>query len=243
MPEQSLARRTSTVYLLVFGNSWCTLFFGGAQIASHVDTSHATHISQRKGHSLTSTHLLDLSGCLDVPRVKPFTPLGKQPFTGVVKSADAIFENEEVVGGQEAACQVHSIRLKFVSFSRLLLLEYFGITVVIPVRILEHFTLHNEKSTMVLTDRQRHDLHLGIYEYLKSKDGDAFQQAAAAFALADPEVVQQQPDAKPLASAGSTLLEKKWTAIPRLQKKVMELDGNKYFCSSVCLLVYMSMFS
>ena len=93
------------------------------------------------------------------------------------------------------------------------------------VRQLEHFIPHNKKpTTMVLTDRQRNDLHLGIYEYLKSRDGDAFQQAAAAFAHADPEVVQQPPNAKPLASAGSTLLEKKWTAIPRLQKKVLELE-------------------
>ena len=76
---------------------------------------------------------------------------------------------------------------------------------------------------MVLTDRQRNDLHLGIYEYLKSRDGDAFQHAAAAFAQADPAVVQS--NAKPLAAAGSaTLLEKKWTAIPRLQKKVLELE-------------------
>jgi platelet-activating factor acetylhydrolase IB subunit alpha len=75
---------------------------------------------------------------------------------------------------------------------------------------------------MVLTDRQRNDLHLGIYEYLKSREGDAFQQAAAAFAQADPAVVQ--PNAKPLAASGSTLLEKKWTAIPRLQKKVLELE-------------------
>ena len=79
---------------------------------------------------------------------------------------------------------------------------------------------------MVLTDRQRKDLHSGIYDYLKSQPGEAFAQAAAAFALADPEACA--------ASNGTTtsntkklttpLLEKKWTAIPRLQKKVLELE-------------------
>ena len=73
---------------------------------------------------------------------------------------------------------------------------------------------------MVLTDRQRADLHSGIYEYLLSRgDNEAFQAAAAAFAEADPAVSSKT------YKAGSTpLLEKKWTAIPRLQKKVLELE-------------------
>lgn len=72
---------------------------------------------------------------------------------------------------------------------------------------------------MVLTDRQREDLHAGIYEYLKSR-GEAFEAAAAAFAVADPAAA-----AKTTNNVGrNPLLEKKWTAIPRLQKKVLELE-------------------
>lgn len=72
---------------------------------------------------------------------------------------------------------------------------------------------------MVLTDRQRVDLHAGIYEYLLSREGEGFQKAAEALAEADPESCTKKPD------AGKTpLLEKKWTAIPRLQKKVLELE-------------------
>ena len=72
---------------------------------------------------------------------------------------------------------------------------------------------------MVLTDRQREDLHAGIYEYLLSR-GDAFADAAKAFAVADPKSSEKKTN-----NVGMTpLLEKKWTAIPRLQKKVLELE-------------------
>jgi len=71
---------------------------------------------------------------------------------------------------------------------------------------------------MVLTDRQRSDLHAGIYEYLLSREG--FQDTAAAFAIADPESAEKD---LPTGSS-ATLIEKKWTAIPRLQKKVLELE-------------------
>lgn len=71
---------------------------------------------------------------------------------------------------------------------------------------------------MVLTDRQRADLHSGIYEYLLTR-GDAFAKVAAAFAEADP-----QASGKTNKPASVPLLEKKWTAIPRLQKKVLELE-------------------
>lgn len=115
---------------------------------------------------------------------------------------------------------------------------------------------------MVLTNRQRSDLHSGIYEYLLSQDGEAFEQAAAALAEADPSCVKSTKigSLPPIAAgeataidddssvgsrmsvssrvstasymstmttsrAGSTtILEKKWTAVPRLQKKVLELE-------------------
>jgi platelet-activating factor acetylhydrolase IB subunit alpha len=72
---------------------------------------------------------------------------------------------------------------------------------------------------MVLTDRQREDLHAGIYEYLVSR-GEAFEEAAKAFAASDPKAAEKKTN-----NVGKTpLLEKKWTAIPRLQKKVLELE-------------------
>jgi platelet-activating factor acetylhydrolase IB subunit alpha len=72
---------------------------------------------------------------------------------------------------------------------------------------------------MVLTDRQREDLHAGIYEYLVSR-GEAFEEAAKAFAIADPKAAEKKTN-----NVGKTpLMEKKWTAIPRLQKKVLELE-------------------
>jgi platelet-activating factor acetylhydrolase IB subunit alpha len=72
---------------------------------------------------------------------------------------------------------------------------------------------------MVLTDRQREDLHAGISEYLLSR-GEGFAAAAEAFAEADPKATGKKTN-----NVGKTpLLEKKWTAIPRLQKKVLELE-------------------
>lgn len=82
---------------------------------------------------------------------------------------------------------------------------------------------------MVLTDRQRTDLHAGIYEYLRSRGGEAFQKAAEALAEADPEACKKVNGVggnnnSSSSSLKTPLLEKKWTAIPRLQKKVLELE-------------------
>ncbi|CAM9145717.1 unnamed protein product [Phaeothamnion confervicola] len=68
---------------------------------------------------------------------------------------------------------------------------------------------------MVLTERQRNELHLAIHDYLQSQ-GKAFEGALRAFE-ADAEV-----NASPPESRG--LLEKKWTSVVRLQRKVMELE-------------------
>jgi platelet-activating factor acetylhydrolase IB subunit alpha len=77
---------------------------------------------------------------------------------------------------------------------------------------------------MVLTDRQRADLHAGIHEYLKSRPGEAFEKAALAFAEADPEADRPKNGTTTRTATATPLLEKKWTAIPRLQKKVLELE-------------------
>ena len=74
---------------------------------------------------------------------------------------------------------------------------------------------------MVLTDRQREDLHAGIYEYLKSDP--KFAAAAEAFAQADPSAAKKEQESNNVSKT-TPLLEKKWTAIPRLQKKVLELE-------------------
>jgi platelet-activating factor acetylhydrolase IB subunit alpha len=71
---------------------------------------------------------------------------------------------------------------------------------------------------MVLTDRQRVDLHAAVFEYLLSRD--EFQKAAEAMKAADAESCT----AEPLGPGKTPLLEKKWTAIPRLQRKVLELE-------------------
>jgi platelet-activating factor acetylhydrolase IB subunit alpha len=105
---------------------------------------------------------------------------------------------------------------------------------------------------MVLTDRQRTDLHAGIYEYLLSRPG--FTKVASALAEVDPDAIARYHELHPSNSNSSNqnghahysnndnnnnhssssttatshsltpLLEKKWTAIPRLQKKVLELE-------------------
>lgn len=79
---------------------------------------------------------------------------------------------------------------------------------------------------MVLTDRQRAELHAGIHEYLLSQSGDLFARAAEAMAMADPQSCHQKTtggDEAPKASS-VPIIEKKWTAVPRLQKKVLELE-------------------
>ncbi|EGZ27265.1 hypothetical protein PHYSODRAFT_553886 [Phytophthora sojae] len=69
---------------------------------------------------------------------------------------------------------------------------------------------------MVLTDKQRQDLHQAMLDYLVGM-GERFADSAAAFEKeAD---VSKSSDGK---HAG--LLEKKWTSVIRLQRKVMELE-------------------
>lgn len=78
---------------------------------------------------------------------------------------------------------------------------------------------------MVLTDKQRSGLHGGIYEYLLSR-GPEFADCADALAKADASSCDAaQTGQKPSTSTSSApLLEKKWTAVPRLQRRVLELE-------------------
>jgi platelet-activating factor acetylhydrolase IB subunit alpha len=69
--------------------------------------------------------------------------------------------------------------------------------------------------TMVLTEKQRADLDAAVLDYLSSR-GEEFADAAAAFAAAS----------QATATAGSAgMLEKKWTSVVRLQRKVMDLEA------------------
>jgi len=72
---------------------------------------------------------------------------------------------------------------------------------------------------MALTNRQRNSLHEAIAAYLASQGG-AFDDTLAAFKK---EAGIEENDLS--ASIKKKLLEKKWTAVVRLQRKVMELEG------------------
>ena len=119
---------------------------------------------------------------------------------------------------------------------------------------------------MVLTNRQRRELHSGIYEYLLAQ-GPAFEDAANSFAIADPSCINSSnstissstaaiddiPDDASVTSKMSVrstfstystgnlsvstnssatlkrmsnlpVLERKWTSVSRLQRKILELE-------------------
>ena len=73
---------------------------------------------------------------------------------------------------------------------------------------------------MALTSKQRHELHQAIAHYLSANGFDA----------AHNEFVKKLGDlgediAASNGCADSTMLEKKWTAVVRLQKRVIELEA------------------
>ena len=70
--------------------------------------------------------------------------------------------------------------------------------------------------TSTLTDRQRKDLYVGICEYLLS-EGDKFKKTI--------EVFKEEAEIVGNVDTSKQLLEKKWTSVVRLQKKVMELEA------------------
>ncbi|CAM9099787.1 unnamed protein product [Chrysoparadoxa australica] len=67
---------------------------------------------------------------------------------------------------------------------------------------------------MVLTDKQRRDLHVAILEYLRD----------AGFA-GSVKALEEEAGLAGVESTGRSLLEKKWISVVRLQRKVMELEG------------------
>ncbi|CAM9662975.1 unnamed protein product [Ascophyllum nodosum] len=75
---------------------------------------------------------------------------------------------------------------------------------------------------MALTQKQRHDMHVGILEYMKSQ-GRGFAEAAETFAAATGLDNYLSPSNNETGSKG--LLEKKWTSVVRLQRKVMDLEA------------------
>ena len=80
---------------------------------------------------------------------------------------------------------------------------------------------------MVLTVKQRGDLHASMVEYMLAQ-GEGFSDAVAAFraaaGLEEPAAGGGATGKPAVATTGTPLLEKKWTSVVRLQKKVMELE-------------------
>ncbi len=70
---------------------------------------------------------------------------------------------------------------------------------------------------MVLTDKQRSGLHDAIFEYLTKQEGDYVEVARQFQQIAK---VNENNNKK----GGVPLLEKKWTSVVRLQRKVLELE-------------------
>ena len=73
---------------------------------------------------------------------------------------------------------------------------------------------------MSLNDRQRDELHNALLEYLLGRD--EFAEAATVFQRA--AGIAAPPAA---AAPGRGLLEKKWTSVVRLQKKVARLKSRE----------------
>ncbi|MBW0479724.1 hypothetical protein O181_019439 [Austropuccinia psidii MF-1] len=70
----------------------------------------------------------------------------------------------------------------------------------------------------VLSERQREELHKALLDYLSSA---GFQSAFEALKAELPLQLEFQPDPK---AKWAGLLEKKWTSVIRLQKKIMDLE-------------------
>lgn len=69
---------------------------------------------------------------------------------------------------------------------------------------------------MVLTEKQKKELHQAILEYFIA-EGPAFSKTVTA--------LKEEVDLTDFTDSSKGLLEKKWTSVVRLQKKVMELEA------------------
>ena len=89
------------------------------------------------------------------------------------------------------------------------------------MRLLERLFLRTRATNlkMVLTDRQRGDLHAAIRSYLEAQGG--FASTLAAFESEDPAAAGSAGS----AARSKNLLERKWTSVVRLQRKVMALEA------------------
>jgi len=79
-----------------------------------------------------------------------------------------------------------------------------------------------QRATMVLTERQRQELHTAVLGYLESM---GFKAASVAF-QAD-SGCSTDAEERPRAAGGddSSLLERRWTSILRLQKRIADLEA------------------
>ena len=86
---------------------------------------------------------------------------------------------------------------------------------------------HCHPTAMVLTEKQRGDLHAAIRSYLEAQGG--FASTLAAFTSEDPTLKAGEDGAAVVSAREATrsknLLERKWTSVVRLQRKVMALEG------------------
>jgi platelet-activating factor acetylhydrolase IB subunit alpha len=71
-------------------------------------------------------------------------------------------------------------------------------------------------ASLALTERQRSELNQAIFDYLSSQ-GDKFTETLGPF--------QREGNLGNDVEVGKGVLEKKWTSVIRLQKKVMELEA------------------
>ena len=71
-------------------------------------------------------------------------------------------------------------------------------------------------ASLLLTDRQRLELEEAIYEYLTAQ-GDKYQSTLESF--------KREASIREDIEVGKGLLEKKWTSVLRLQKRVLELEA------------------
>lgn len=74
---------------------------------------------------------------------------------------------------------------------------------------------------MVLTDRQKSDLHEAIVEYFID-EGDRFKKTIELFKI-EAEITNDH--IKSITTNNKKILEKKWTSVIRLQKKIIELEA------------------